>query len=366
MKILGKVNADVKKVKSYQPGRPIEDVARDLGLNPNEIVKLASNESVLGVAPSAKKVLAESLDELHRYPDAGAWELRQKLSRRLGVAGEQLIFGAGSNEILVFLAQLFMRPGTSVVASAHAFVIYKILSCMMGADFIEVPTQRLSHDLDAMAAAVREDTSIVFVCNPNNPTGTLLTQAQIEAFMERIPEDVLVVFDEAYAEICLGEMPHTIDFIHRGRACMVLRTFSKAYGLAGLRIGYGIGPAELIAELNKPRQPFNANLAAQKAAVAALDDDDFIRASVDLYAQARQSLEALCEELGLEYERSYANFMLIRTGTGAQVCERLMAEGVIVRPMQPYGLDDWIRVSFGRPHETEVFAAALKNVLGKA
>ena len=363
MKILNKVNSDVQKVKSYQPGRPIEDVARDLGLNPADIVKLASNESVLGVAPSAKIALAENIDEMHRYPDAGAWELRQKLSEKLNVKPEQLIFGAGSNEILVFIAQLFMRKGHSVVASAYAFVIYKILSGMMGADFIEVPTKDFQHDLDAMADAIRPDTAVVFVCNPNNPTGTLVTQAEIEAFMARVPEDVLVVFDEAYAEICLGEMPDTLSFVHKGRACMVLRTFSKAYGLAGLRIGYGIGPEAIIKELEKPRQPFNANLAAQKAALAALDDDQFLEDSVRTYSEARDFCEELCDELDLAYVRAYANFILIKTGHGLEVTSALTAEGVIVRPMAAYGLAEWIRVSFGRRDENEAFAKALRKVL---
>ena len=365
MKILNKVNANVQKVKSYQPGRPIEDVARDLGLDPNDIVKLASNESVLGVSPSAKKVLAENIDEMHRYPDAGAWELRQKLAQKLGVETDQIIFGAGSNEILVFIAQLFMREGYSVVASNYAFVIYKILTGMMGADFIEVPTKGFQHDLDAMADAIRPDTAVVFVCNPNNPTGTLVTQEEVQAFVQRVPEDVLIIFDEAYAEICLGEMPDTLSFVHQGRACMVLRTFSKAYGLAGLRIGYGIGPAELIRELEKARQPFNANLAAQKAAVAALDDDDFLEASIETYREAREFCENLCNELSLDFERSYANFILIKTGRGGEVSQALMAEGVIVRPMGPYDLEDWIRVSFGRKDENEQFASALKKVLAK-
>jgi histidinol-phosphate aminotransferase len=363
MKILDKINEPVSKVKPYQPGRPIEDVARDFGLNPDEIVKIASNESVLGVSPKAQKALIDCVSNLHRYPDAGAWELRDKLSQKMDLAPEQFIFGAGSNEILVFLAQVFLGPGKSVVASSHAFVIYKILSAMMGADFIEVPTQAgLQHDLKAMAEAIKPDTSLVFVCNPNNPTGTLVSQEEIEQFMSKVPDDVLIVFDEAYAEICLGEMPDTLSFVKKGKTCIVLRTFSKAYGLAGVRIGYGMASAELISELNKPRQPFNANLAAQNMAVAALDDEDFLNESIAVYKSAKNYYENLCDELNLEYIPSFANFILIKTGKGSEVANKLMTLGVIVRPMQPYLLDEWIRVSFGKPEENEAFGVAIKKL----
>lgn len=363
MDLLKKVNADVAKVKPYQPGRPIEEVARELGLDPEGVVKLASNESALGVAPSAIKVIADMAAESHRYPDAGAYELRRKICERFEVQGEEVIFGAGSNEILVFLAQTLMGHGKSVVASEKAFVIYKILSLMTGTDFLEVPMQGLTHDLDALAAAVRQDTSIVFVCNPNNPTGSMVSEEEIDRFMEKIPEDVLVVFDEAYAEICLGEMPDTMKYFRNGRAALVLRTFSKAYGLAGLRIGYGIGPAELIQVLEKPRQPFNTTLIAQAAAVAALDDEDFIADSKITYLEGRQLFESFCESRGLTYERTYANFMLIKTGDGIAVTEALTELGVIVRPMAPYGLEEWIRISFGRPEENEKFVEALAKVL---
>ena len=363
MKILDKINGPVSKVKPYQPGRPIEDVARDFGLNPDEITKIASNESVLGVSPKAKEALVQCIEDLHRYPDAGAWELRDKLSIKKGLKPEQFIFGAGPNEILVFLAQVFLGSGKSVVASAHAFVIYKILSAMQGADFIEVPVKEgLQHDLDAMAEAIRPDTALVFVCNPNNPTGTLISQQDIEAFMDKVPDDVLVVFDEAYAEICLGEMPDTLSFVKQGKSCIVLRTFSKAYGLAGVRIGYGMANADLIAELNKPRQPFNANLAAQKMALAALEDEDFLDDSISAYREARNYYESLCEEMDLEFIRPYANFILIKTGNGAEIANKLMSLGVIVRPMQPYLLDDWIRVSFGLPGENEAFGKAIKQL----
>ena len=256
-----------------------------------------------------------------------------------------------------------MGQNKSVVASEKAFIIYKILSKMTGTDFIEVPMQNLTHDLDAMAAAVREDTSIVFVCNPNNPTGSMVSEQQIDAFMEKIPEDVLVVFDEAYAEICLGEMPDTLKYFRQGRAVVTLRTFSKAYGLAGLRVGFGIGPAEIISVLEKPRQPFNTTLIGQAAAAAALDDEEFIDESIENYLQGRELFEKLCQELELEYVKTYTNFMLIKTGDGVSITQKLTEKGVIVRPMAGYGLQDWIRVSFGTKRENIVFVEKLKLVL---
>lgn len=363
MKFLKNLNNNVGKVKPYQPGRPIEEVARELGLDPHGITKLASNESALGVAPSAKKAIVKYSEEAHRYPDGGAYELRRKICKRHCIQAEEVIFGSGSNEVLVFLAQTFMGEGKSVVASEKAFVIYKILSLMTGTDFIEVPMQGLTHDLNAMADAIREDTAMVFVCNPNNPTGSMVTEEEIDAFMSRVPEDVLVVFDEAYAEICLGEMPNTLKYFRQGRAAIVLRTFSKAYGLAGLRVGYGIGPAEIVQALEKPRQPFNTTLIGQAAAAAALDDEEFIKDSVEVYSKGRQFMEELCDELGIPYERTYANFMLLKTGNGAELTQKLTEEGVIVRPMAPYGLTDWIRVSLGTMAENETFAKALRKVL---
>ena len=363
MKFLKNLNENVAKVNPYQPGRPIEEVARELGLDPDGITKLASNESALGVAPSAIEAIKNFATEAHRYPDGGAYVLRQKICERHSIEPNEVIFGSGSNEVLVFLAQTFMGSGKSVVASEKAFVIYKILSLMTGTDFIEVPMQGLTHDLNAMADAIREDTAIVFVCNPNNPTGSMVTEEEIDAFMARVPEDVLVVFDEAYAEICLGEMPDTMKFFRQGRAAIVLRTFSKAYGLAGLRVGYGIGPAEIIQALEKPRQPFNTTLLGQMAAAAALDDDQFIKDSRETYLKGREFLENLCDELSLQFERTYTNFMLIKVGDGARVTQSLTEKGVIVRPMAPYKLGEWIRVSLGTMAENEAFAKAFREIM---
>jgi len=365
MSLLDRMNPHVAAVHPYQPGRPIEEVAREYGLAPEDICKLASNENPLGVSPKALRHLRRVLRDTCRYPDGGAYYLRRKLADRLGVAPEQLIFGNGSNEIIEFIGHCFMGPGASVVASAHSFVIYKLMAGMFGSRFIEVPTRGLGHDLTAMARAIQPDTSVVFICNPNNPTGAFLRGRQIRRFMERAPKEVLVVFDEAYWELCLSRMPDTLEYVRAGRNCMVLRTFSKAYGLAGLRIGYGIGPAEIVAALEKPRQPFNTNRLAQEAAMAALDDRGFVRATRRLCRSARAFIEQACEDMELEYERTYANFMLIRVGDGAAVTEELTRRGVIVRPMGGYALPEYIRISFGLPPENERLVNALREVVGR-
>ncbi|NOY79732.1 MAG: histidinol-phosphate transaminase [Kiritimatiellaeota bacterium] len=365
MKTAKWLNPAVADLRPYEPGRPIEEVARQYGLDPASVCKLASNENPLGTSPKARRRLLQVLDDTYRYPDGGAYYLRRKLAGLLDAAPEQLIFGNGSNEILEFVGHCFLGPGRSLVASAHAFVIYKLIGQMFGADVIEVPTRGLGHDLTAMRNAVRSDTAVVFVCNPNNPTGTLLREDEVRLFMDDLPDDVLVVFDEAYYELCLDQMPDTLRYVRAGRSCLVLRTFSKAYGLAGLRIGYGVGPTEIVAALEKPRQPFNTNRLAQEAAMAALDDEEFVRATRDVIRKGRDDLERACRAMGLEFERTYTNFMLIRVGDGAAVTERLTRRGVIVRPMAGYGLPEYIRVSFGRPDENEKLIQALRQVLGR-
>ncbi len=363
MEILKHANPAVQSLRPYEPGRPIEEVAREFNLDPGKICKLASNENPLGCSPKVSARLAQVLADVRRYPDGGAYYLRRKLAGRLGVAPEELIFGNGSNEVIEFVGHCFMGPGVSVVASAHAFVVYKLVAHMFGARFIEVPTRGLGHDLEAMARAIEPDTRVVFICNPNNPTGTFLSGSAIKKFMEQAPDDVLVVFDEAYHEVCLSRMPKTLDYVRAGRACLVLRTFSKAYGLAGLRLGYGIGPAPLIATLEKARQPFNTNRLAQEAAMAALDDEGFIRAGRRLVREARAYIEDACRRAGLEFEPTHANFILIRVGDGVRVARELTRRGVIVRPMAGYGLPEYIRVTFGLPHENERFMQELLDIL---
>ena len=363
MNVLKWLNQDVEGITPYEPGKPVEDVAREMGLDPDAIIKIASNENPLGPARKSIRAMRDAVKEMHIYPDGGTYRLRNKLAETHGLDPGQFVVGAGSNEVLEFIGHCFMGPNRSVVASSHAFVVYKLIARMFGTELIDVPTKGLGHDLTAMRRAIRPDTSVIFICNPNNPTGTLVRQAQVRRFMEQVPDDVLVVFDEAYAEIALSRMPDTLRYVRDKRNVIVLRTFSKAYGLAGLRVGYGMGPVPIITALQKARQPFNVNRMAQLAATAALDDHGFLRRSRRLFRAGRETLEAACAELGLEYERSYANFMLIRVGDAQAVTADLMKRGVIVRPMAGYGLPEHIRVSFGTEQENERFIAELKQVL---
>lgn len=358
------LNTDIAAIKPYEPGRPIEEVAREMGLDPGAISKLASNENPLGPSPFAMRAMRQRISEMYLYPDGGAYYLRNKLAEKYGVTRNQVVLGNGSNEILEFIGHCFMGNGRSVVVSAHAFVIYKLIARMFNTTVKEIPaTHGLGHDLAAMAAAVDDSTCAVFVCNPNNPTGTLVEHAEIAEFLEKVPEHVLVVFDEAYAEIALEEMPDTLRLLKARPNCIMLRTFSKAYGLAGLRIGYGIGAARVTEALQKSRQPFNVNRMAQEAALAALDDTDFIHRSRSHFATSKAYLESICDDLGVDYIPTAANFLLVKVGDGAGVTQRLTEKGIIVRPMTGYGLPEYIRVSFGRTHENEKFADEFRAIM---
>jgi len=357
------LNKDVAAITPYEPGRPIEEVAREMGMAPDCINKLASNENPLGPSPRALQAMEAHLADMYLYPDGGAYSLRTKLAGQYDVAKKQVVLGNGSNEILEFIGHCFFGKGRSIVVSAHAFVIYKLVARMFNTAVREIPTRSLQHDLDAMADAVDETTCAVFVCNPNNPTGTLAGPDEVEAFVERIPDETLIVFDEAYAEIALGTMPDTLALIKTRPNCIMLRTFSKAYGLAGLRIGYGIGPEPIIESLQKARQPFNVNRMAQEAALAALDDRDFIERSRSHFAASKEYLQSECRKAGLEYVPTYANFLLVKAGDSAGVTRQLTEKGVIVRPMAGYGLSQYIRVSFGRTEENERFIRELQHVM---
>jgi histidinol-phosphate aminotransferase len=365
MPLLDHLNPDLHALRPYEPGRPIESVAREYGLDPNAIVKLASNESALGPSPAALKALELAIGEVHIYPDGGAWDLRHAIADKHGVTYEQIVLGNGSNEVLEFVGHSFLGRGSSAVFSAHAFIVYKLVCQLFGAEGIEVPMAAgLTHDLDAMLAAIRDDTRVVFVCNPNNPTGTMASVGALQRFCQAVPDNVLIVLDEAYAEIALGPMPPSPAWLGEQPNLLICRTFSKAYGLAGLRIGYGIGHAEVIAGLNKARQPFNANRLAQLAALAALGDDSFVDQCRDLYACEREYLEAGLRNLGIPFIPSFANFMLIEVGDGAEIANRLRQAEVIVRPMAPYQLSNFIRVTYGKRAENRKFLQALASVLG--
>ncbi|MGE9267195.1 MAG: pyridoxal phosphate-dependent aminotransferase, partial [Verrucomicrobiales bacterium] len=269
MSIQGFANQWVCDLVAYEPGKPISETARELGLKPEEIVKLASNENPFGPSPLAREALAEAAREAHIYPDGGGYQLRTALAEKYGVGFENVVLGNGSNEIIELLCHSFLNPGTSLIAAEHAFVVYKLMATLFGAKYVEVPDPGFVHDLEAMADAITDETRLVFIANPNNPTGTLVGQAEIDRFMERLPEHVVAVFDEAYYEF-LEEKPDTVKYVREGRNVCVMRTFSKAHGLAALRVGYGLASREVAGLLNRARQPFNSNALAQAAALQAL------------------------------------------------------------------------------------------------
>jgi histidinol-phosphate aminotransferase len=346
---------------SYEPGKPIEDVARELGLKPHEIIKLASNENPLGPSPKALAAMREMLERAHFYPDGGGFYLREAIAKKFGFERASVMLGCGSNEIIEFIGKAFLNPGDEIVVARHAFVVYKLMATLFGATTIEVPDPNFAHDLDAMAAAITPKTKEVFIANPNNPTGTLLSQDEIDRFMEKVPDHVIVVFDEAYHEF-LENPPDTLKFIRAGRNVVVLRTFSKIQGLANLRIGYGLAKPELIDVLQKTRQPFNTNGIAQAGALAGLMDEDHQRKTREITIEGRNFLQREFGAMGLEYVPSFANFVLVRVNDGKGVFQALMRKGIIVRDMTSYGLPEWIRVSIGTMEQNERFLAELKKL----
>ena len=350
---------------SYEPGKPIEDVARELGLKPSEIIKLASNENPLGPSPKALAAMHETLERAHFYPDGGGYYLREGIAQKTGFTRANVMLGCGSNEIIEFIGKAFLNPGDEIVMARHAFVVYKLMATLFGAATIEVPDPNFAHDLDAMAAAITSKTKEVFIANPNNPTGTLLSQAEIDRFMDKVPDHVIVVFDEAYYEF-LENPPDTLKFVREGRNVVVLRTFSKIQGLANLRIGYGIAKPELIDVLQKTRQPFNVNGIAQAGALAGLLDDEHQIKTREITIEGRDFLQREFGAMGLEYVPSFANFTLVKVGDGKAVFSALMKRGIIVRDMNSYGLPEWIRVSIGTMPQNERFLAELKKLPGLA
>lgn len=358
MSIWDYANPQLRDLVAYVPGKPIEDVARELGLDPSQIIKLASNENPLGPSPFAKKAMLEALDRAHFYPDGGGYYLREAIAGQLGLKIGNVILGNGSNEIIEFLGRAFLQPGDEIITAEHAFVVYKIMARLSGADTREIADPGFTHDLEAMAAAVGAHTKLIFVANPNNPTGTLVGREAIERFMEKIPDHVIVVFDEAYYEF-LREAPDTLKFLQTHDNVVILRTFSKIQGLASLRIGYGLGSENLIAVLQKTRQPFNANAVAQAGALAGLLDLAHQERTRQITFEGRDYLEGEFTELGLEYVPSHANFVLVRVGDGNALFKALLRKGVIIRAMAEYKLPDWIRVSIGTMPQNRRFIEEL-------
>jgi histidinol-phosphate aminotransferase len=359
------LNAALGKLPVYQPGRPIEEVARELGLPPSDIIKLASNENPFGPSPLALAAVEKALAHAHLYPDGSGFYLKQKLAAKLGVSPENLVLGNGSNDIIEFVGHALLDAQSEVVVSQYCFAVYPIVTALFGAKLIVVPARHFGHDLPAMAAAITPRTKIVFVANPNNPTGTRVSDGELRRFIDAVPDHTLVVMDEAYLEF-LDDPTDLLPLVRGNKLNLILmRTFSKIYGLAGFRIGYGIAGRDLIAALEKIRQPFNTNLLAQTAALAALDDTEHVERT---RANNRAGLEfytASFRRLGLECVPSCANFILAKVGDGARVFGEMQKLGVITRPMAGYQLPGWIRISIGTEAENIRCVAALRQVLGK-
>jgi histidinol-phosphate aminotransferase len=358
---------NVRRIAPYVPGKPIAETARELGMAESDILKMASNENPLGPSPRAIGAIRGALHELHYYPDGSGYELKAVLCRRLGVRPENIVLGNGSNDVLELVARAFLRPGDSAVYSKHAFMVYPLAVQAIGATHIEVPAKDYGTDLDAMAGAVRADTKIVFLANPNNPTGTFNPWEQIRAFVERVPSRVLVVLDEAYGEYLPDELRSpTAGWLGRYPNVVVSRTLSKAYGLAGLRVGFGLADPAVAEMMNRVRQPFNVNHLAMVAACAALDDDEFIARSKAVNAEGLGQLRRGFERLGLEYIPSFGNFITVRVGEADRIYRALLAEGVIVRPIAGYGMPEHLRVTVGLAGQNERFLDALERALARA
>ncbi len=355
-----RVKPHIRDLQPYQPGKPIEEVERELGLTGS--IKLASNESPLGPSPKAVAALQKAIANIHRYPDGASFALRHKLAARLDVEGDQLVFGAGADEILELLAKVLLGPGDECVYAWPSFAMYPVVVAGMGAEAVGVSLDDdLVHDLPAMAAAVNERTRLVFVCNPNNPTGTSVGAEEFDRFVASLPDDVVLAVDEAYVDFARrGDFPDSLGWVRRRPGTIVLRTFSKIFGLAGLRIGYGVADAELAGYLQRARHPFNVNRLAEVAASAALDDAEYVERLTRLNASGVDYLSRELRALGVEVWPTDANFVLARAGEG--IYERLLREGVIVRPLVGFGMPDHVRISVGLPEENERLVKTLRRI----
>lgn len=354
------VNPHILDLQPYVPGKPIEEVERELGISNS--IKLASNENPLGPSPKALEAIRKVGEEINRYPDGGCFELRSRLADKLSIQPEQLIFGCGGDEVLELVAKTFLSPGDEVVMPWPSFAMYPIVVQGMGATSVRVPLDdEMGHDLSAIVKAVNERTKLVFLCNPNNPTGTSFGSAAFEQFLEDLPDHVVLFIDEAYYEFVRREdFPDSIGALARRPATLVLRTFSKIYGLAGLRVGYGISDPELTGYLERARHPFNVNRLAEVAALAALDDDEHASRTRELNAAGIDFLTRELRALGYEVWPSDANYLLVRTG--ADYYEKLLQLGVIVRPLKSFGLTEHVRISIGTPEQNELLVKALRQI----
>lgn len=356
----------VTQIAPYQAGKPISELAREYKLNEADIIKLASNENPLGLPDSAREAMAREIADLGRYPDSNGFALKAEIAGRYNVNADQITLGNGSNDLLELATRALVQPGDSVVYSEHAFAVYMLASQAVGARGIVVPASEYGHDLNAMSAAVAKDTKLVFCANPNNPTGTFVGGDEIYAFVKSIPSDVVVVLDQAYDEYLTEQDKYNAaSWLPEFDNLIVTRTFSKIFGLAGLRIGFGLASAQLTDLMNRVRQPFNTNSIAQAAAISAMKDDDFVARSFELNLTQRDRLQSVLGEMDVPFVPSKANFVMINVGDGAAVSEQFLHHGIIVRPVANYGLPEWIRVSVGLESENTAFIKTLAKILGK-
>ena len=359
-------NREILDLIPYEPGKPIDDVARELGLDPKSIIKLASNENPLGPSPKAVLAMREALDKLHLYPDGGGFHLREGIAQQFNLKRENVILGNGSNEIIELLYHTFTRPGEhEVVTVRNAFAVYHLMAQLFGVKCVEVPDREYTHDLDAMLAAITPKTRLLFVANPNNPTGTRVSNEELDRFIKALPDHVLLVLDEAYYEF-LETPPDSIQYVKEEKKVVLMRTFSKIQGLAGIRIGYGLASAEIADLLQRARQPFNTNSIAQAGALAGLKDHDHQRKTKQITDLGRSLFEDAFKKRGLTYVPSVANFILVNVGDANRIFKALLEKGIIVRSMVSYKMPEWIRVSIGTSEQNMAFLKALEEVLKKA
>lgn len=356
------VSDNIRSLVPYPPGKPIEELERELGISGS--IKLASNENPMGPSPKAVEAVSRILAGLHRYPDGSCYYLKERLSANLAVPHEMITFGNGSNEIIELLVRAYLRPGDEAVMGSPSFAVYPIVVKSVGGVAIEVPLKDMRHDLSAMAERITKKTRLVFIANPNNPTGTVVTDAEFREFMKAVPEDVIVCMDEAYYEFVKGpDFPDTLSYIKAGAPVLMLRTFSKIYGLAGLRVGYGVAHPDMMDYMNRVRQPFNVNSLAQAAALAALDDGEHLERTRRNNEEGLRFLVGELRARGFECVDTEANFFLVRVGDGRGVYDALLRKGVIVRPMASYSLPEYIRVTVGLPDENKRFLTSFLEVV---
>jgi histidinol-phosphate aminotransferase len=355
-------NPQLQDLAVYEPGKPIEETARELGVDPSTIIKLASNENPLGPSPKALQAMRTALEDAHLYPDGSGFYLRKALAAKLRLEPEAIILGNGSNEVIEFLGHAFLNPGDDVITCQYAFIVYKLLATAFGVRTIETPSPDYQQNLDATLDAITAKTRIIFIPNPNNPTGTLISQRDIDRFMSRIPNSIIVVFDEAYFEF-LDDPPDTLRFVRDGRNVVVLRTFSKIHGLAGLRIGYAIASPAMTQVLHKTRQPFNVNSIAHAGAIAALDDEAHLRETKQVIDEGRVYLQERFAEMQIPFVPATANFVMVNVGDGCAVFQKLLQRKIIVRPLKGYGLPEWVRISVGTMEENKKLIGALREVI---